>query len=60
MNDDVISENVISKVALCKVRKKIKYDSFVERNDKAVEYFKQNFRPLTWNGHILKTIDAIT
>jgi hypothetical protein len=55
-----VARHVVSKVALCKARKKLKYEAFVELNDQAAGYFYQHFNPLTWNGFFLKAIDGST
>ena len=55
-----VAKNVVSKVALCKARKKLKYEAFTELNKQSVDYFIQNFSPLTWNGFFLKAVDGTT
>lgn len=55
-----LAVNVISKAALCKARKKLKYQAFTLLNDKAVGHFSQNFEPRTWHGFFLKVIDGST
>lgn len=58
--DSVIAKKVVSKAALCKARKKIKYQAFTAINDQAVTYFNQNFAPKTWYGFLLKAVDGST
>lgn len=60
LSGSTIAKNVISKVALCNARKKLKYEAFTEVNKQAVEYFNRNFSPLTWNGYFLKAVDGST
>ncbi len=60
INNSEIAKQVVSKVALCKARKKLKYTAFVDLNDHASEYFYQHFKPLTWNGFFLKAVDGST
>jgi hypothetical protein len=56
----VVARNVVSKAALCKARKKLKSEAFVELNTKTVKYFNEHAKPLTWNGFFLKAIDGST
>ena len=55
-----VAKHVVSKMALCKARRKLKYQAFVELNDQAAEYFYQHFTPLTWHGFFLKAVDGST
>ncbi len=55
-----IAKNIVSKVALCKARKKLKYEAFTELNKHAIGYFNEHFSPLTWNGFYLKAVDGST
>ncbi len=55
-----VAKNIVSKVALCKARKKLKYEAFIELNKHAVDYFTKNFSPSTWNGFFLKAVDGST
>ena len=45
-----VARHVVSKVALCKARKKLKYEAFIELNDQATGYFYQHFNPLKWDN----------
>ncbi len=56
----VVAQNVVSKAALCKARKKLKSEAFVELNTKTVQYFNEHANPLTWNGFSLKAVDGST
>jgi hypothetical protein len=55
-----VAVNVVSKAALCKARKKLKYEAFVELNTETVNYFNEHADPLTWNGFFLKAVDGST
>ena len=56
----LVAKQVVSKVALCKARKKLKYEAFVELNDQAAGYFYQHFSPKTWHGFFLQAVDGST
>jgi len=56
----VVAQNVVSKAALCKARKKLKSEAFVELNTKTVQYFNEHANPLTWHGFSLKAVDGST
>ena len=60
LTGSTIAKNIVSKVALCKARKKLKYEAFTELNKHSVDYFNDNFSPLTWNGFFLKAVDGST
>jgi hypothetical protein len=60
INGSSVATNTVSKTALCNARKKLKYETFTELNEKAVDYFINNFNPLTWHGFYLKAIDGST
>jgi hypothetical protein len=55
-----IAKHIVSKVALCKARKKLKYEAFIELNRQSTQYFYRNFQPLTWHGFFLKAVDGST
>lgn len=55
-----VAKKIISKVALCKARKKLKYEAFTELNKGAADYFYANFNPRTWHGFFLKAVDGST
>jgi len=55
-----VARNVVSKAALCKARKKLKYEAFVELNSEAVKYFNTHSNPQMWKGFFLKAIDGST
>jgi hypothetical protein len=56
----VVAQNVVSKAALCKARKKLKSEAFIELNTKTVQYFNEYANPLTWHGFSLKAVDGST
>jgi hypothetical protein len=60
LSGSVVAQNVVSKAALCKARKKLKFEAFVELNTKAVQYFNEHANPLTWHGFFLKAVDGST
>jgi hypothetical protein len=60
LSGSVVAQNVVSKAALCKARKKLKSEAFVELNTKAVQYFNERANPLTWHGFFLKAVDGST
>jgi len=60
VSDSVIAKKVVSKAALCKARRKLKYQAFTSINEQAVTYFNQNFAPKTWHGFFLKAVDGST
>lgn len=60
ISGSTVAKNVVSKVALCKARKKLRYEAFTELNEQSVDYFNRNFTPLTWNGFLLKSVDGST
>jgi len=60
LSDSAIAKKVVSKAALCKRRKKLKYQAFTAINEQAVTYFNQNFAPKTWHGFFLKAVDGST
>ncbi len=60
LSGSVVAQNVVSKAALCKARKKLKSEAFVELNTKTVQYFNEHANPLTWHGFSLKAVDGST
>ena len=50
----------VSKAALCKARKKVKYSAFIALNTHTTSYFYDHFTPLTWNGFFLRAVDGST
>ena len=56
LTESTIAKNIVSKVALCKARKKLKYEAFTELNKQSVDYFNANFNPSKWNGFLLKSV----
>ena len=55
-----IAKHIVSKVAFCNARKKLKHEAFIELNEQASQYFYHNFQPLTWQGFSLKAVDGST
>jgi hypothetical protein len=60
LTGSTVAKNIVSKVALCKARKKLKYEALTELNKQSVDYFNTNFNPTKWNGFFLKAIDGST
>lgn len=60
LTGSTIAKNIVSKVALCKARKKLKYEAFTALNKQSVDYFNANFNPLKWNGFFLRSVDGST
>ncbi len=60
LSDSVIAKKVVSKAALCKARKKLKYQALTAINEQSITYFNQNFSPKTWHGFFLKAVDGST
>ena len=50
----------MSKAALTKARKKLKFQALVELNQHLVSFFEKQFKPLTWHGFRLLSIDGST
>jgi len=55
-----VARRVVSKAALTKARMKLKFQAFVELNQRMVDYFEKYFNPKTWNGFRLLAIDGST
>jgi hypothetical protein len=55
-----IPKRFVTKVAWCKARMKLAYDTFIDLNDRIVDYFYGHFTPLKWNGFYLQIIDGTT
>ncbi len=54
------NERFVTKAALCKARNKIKFDAFVDLNQDANNYFRENMAPHKWNGFNLLGTDGST
>lgn len=55
-----VVKRVISKSALSKARKKLKYEAFIELNHHMNRFFYKKFSYLTWKGFNLIAIDGTT
>ncbi|VEN73913.1 transposase [Candidatus Desulfarcum epimagneticum] len=53
-------ERMVSKAALCKARKKLKHEAFIELNRLSNRFFYENMSPETWRGFNLLAIDGST
>lgn len=60
ISGSAVANKVVSKVAFCKARKKLKHEAFALLNEQAVDHFNQNFNPRTWHGFFLKSVDGST
>ncbi len=54
------NERFVSKAALCKARHKFDFTAFVELNQDANNYFRENMAPHKWNGFNLLGTDGST
>ena len=55
-----VAARVVSKSALCKARKKLKYWAFIELNQHLTRFFYEKFQYSTWKGFNLIAIDGTT
>jgi hypothetical protein len=60
LNHLEVAERIVTKGALSKARKKLKYEAFVELNDHMIHKYYSNFQTLTWNGFNLLAVDGTT
>ena len=60
LTGSTVAKKIVSKAALCKARKKLKYEALIELNKQSVNYFNSNFNPLKWNNFFLKIVDGST
>lgn len=60
LTGSTVAKNIVSKVALCKARKKLKYEAFTNLNKQSVDYFNTSFNTLKWNGFFLQAVDGST
>ncbi len=60
INNNESFSREVTKSALCKARKKLKYEAFTELNKKAVTFFHEHFSPTLWHGFNLMGIDGST
>lgn len=55
-----VARRIVTKSALSKARKKIKYQAFIEMNKQQIEFFNTEFQPRTWHGYHLMAFDGST
>ena len=55
-----IARRVVTKSAFSKARKKLKYQAFIELNQKQTDFFYRTFNPRTWQGLRLVAFDGST
>jgi len=60
LNQSNVPKRVVSKAAFAKARMKLKYQSFIELNQRLVGFFEKNFPVKTWHGFRLLAIDGST
>jgi len=60
LNNEDIAIRMVTKSAFSQARKKLKYQAFVELNDKQVSYFYDHFNRQTWYGFRLLAVDGST
>ncbi len=53
-----IAISYITKSAFTKARKKLKFQAFIELNNKMIQFFYSNTKTLTWKGFYLKGVDG--
>lgn len=55
-----VAKRFVTKAALTKARMKLKYEAFIELNEKLTDHFYKKFKSKTWNGFTLLAIDGTT
>ena len=55
-----VAERTVFKGSLCKARKKLKHEAFIELNDTMAAEYYSNFSTLSWHGFNLVAIDGTT
>lgn len=60
LNNEDVAIRIVTKSAFTQARKKLKYQAFVELNEKQVSYFYDHFNPQTWYGFRLLAVDGST
>ena len=60
INQSEIAKRFVSKVALCKARMKLKFETFIDLNHHLIECFEKIFSPNTWYGFRLLAVDGTT
>ena len=55
-----VAKRFVTKAALTKARKKLKYEAFIELNDQLLNHYYENFETERWNGFTLLAIDGTT
>lgn len=55
-----IAKRFVSKAALAKARMKLKFEAFIELNQHLINCFDVDFKPITWHGFRLLSIDGTT
>ncbi len=60
INRTSLAKRVVSKAALTKARMKLKFEAFIELNQHLINCFDVDFKPITWHGFRLLSIDGTT
>lgn len=60
LHGDDVPRRHVSKAALTKARAKLKFEAFIELNQKLVNAFQTLFSPRTWHGFRLLAMDSST
>jgi len=60
LNRTDVPKRVVTKAALAKARMKLKYQAFVELNQRLVGFFENHFTVKTWHGLRLLAVDGST
>lgn len=55
-----VAERIVSKGALSKARKKLKYQAFIELNEQMTSYYHTYFPTASWHGFNLMAVDGST
>jgi hypothetical protein len=60
LNHLEVAERIVTKGALTKARKKLKYQSFIELNEHMTSHYYSYFPTITWYGFNLMAVDGST
>jgi len=60
LDSSEIPKRVVTKAAFAKARMKLKYQAFVELNQRLNRFFEKHFKPKTWHGFRLLITDGST
>lgn len=60
LNHLEVAERIVTKGALVKARKKLKYQAFVELNEQMTHHYYSYFQTASWHGFNLMAVDGTT